>query len=338
MNKKRVAITLSVIMFMFVTLAGCNSNKDEANKQVEEKKIPVTVETVHRETLEKKIPLGGLLQPEEEVIFAAKNPAFKIMSVPVEVGNYVLSGTPLVVFDTRDIDLQLNQAQLAYDRNKQLYEINAISKFQLEQSEIGLENLKLQKENGVLTSTVNGIVSSVSAVEGQLAGGAPLVAVVNIDSLDLEVQVGEAYISELQQGSKMDVSVAAVSEKPFRGVITNIAPQVDSRTKAYPVTLNINNRNRLIKGGMYGEIEMLVEKRENILTIPQYAVLDYENKYIVYVIEDERAKMREIQLGLTLGEKAEVLQGLSEGEQLIVEGQYGVKDGSLVAPTIRGEE
>ncbi|MGI6587838.1 MAG: efflux RND transporter periplasmic adaptor subunit [Peptococcia bacterium] len=337
MTKKGLILVLAMFIILSVVSVGCQSQEEQKVVDSQVKKIPVTVENVHKGTLEKKIPLGGLLKAQEEVFIVAKSPVFKIVDVLVEVGDYVTKGTPLVIFDSRELDLQLEQAELAYERNLELYEIGAVSKFQLEQSETALENLQLQKENCSLLSTINGVVASVSAIEGQLAGSAPLVSIVDIDYLELEIQVGEAYISKLNKGARVEVSVPAVAKEDFKGVIITIPPQIDSRTKAYPVTLSLPNKKGLLKDGMYGEVRLVTERKENILVIPQYAVVEFEQKQVVFVVESDIAKMREVELGLTLGDRAEVVKGLHEGEMLIVEGQYGVKDGSPVAPLTRGE-
>ena len=136
----------------------------------------------------------------------------------------------------------------------------------------------------------------------------------------------------------MAVSVPAASEGMYTGTITSIAPQIDSRTKAYPVTLEIINESKAIKGGMYGEVKLAVDSREDVIVIPQYAILDYEQDKVVYIVENEQAVMKEITIGLTVGNEAELLSGLAVGDQLIVEGQYGVKDGSAVTATARGGE
>jgi RND family efflux transporter MFP subunit len=336
MTKKITIFILLIGIIVCLGLSGCKSKEEGETSAPQIKKIPVAVEAVAKETLEKTIPLGGLLKAQEEVFFAAKNPVLKIIEVPVKVGVPVSNGTPLVLFDARELDLQLEQAALAYERNQQLYEVGAVSKFQLEQSETVLENLQLQKENCALISTINGIVASVSAVEGQLAGGAPLVSVVDIDRLELELQVGEAYITKLKKGTQMEIGVPAAAEEPFQGVITTIPPQIDLRTKAYPVILSLANPQGILKDGMYGEVRLVTERKENVLVIPQYAVVEFEEKRVVFVVENDTAKMREVELGLTLGDRAEVVKGLREGEMLIVEGQYGVKEGSPVAPVVRG--
>ena len=336
MQNKSLKILLIALIVISLVAAGCS--KKVENMAEEAKKIPVSVETVQKRNIKKYIFLGGLLSPKEEIALASKNPSLRVIAVPVNVGDRVSVQTPLVYFDSRELDIQLNQAQLNYERNKQLLEAGAVSKQQLEQLEVALENLKLQKENMTVLSPIDGIVAAVAATEGQLAGAAPLMNVVNIDSLKLQVQVGEANISKLKRGAEMAVSVPAASGELYTGTITTIAPQIDARTKAYPVTLEIINESKVIKGGMYGEVKLAVDSREDVIVIGQYAVLDYEQNKVVYVVENEKAVLREVEVGLTIGNEAEIVSGLAAGETIIVEGQYGVKDGSAVLATARGEK
>ena len=338
MTKKSMVLVCTLIVLLCLSLTGCgNEDAEQAMVEPEVTKIPVTVEAVHKDSLEKAIPLGGLLRAQEEVFIAAKNPVFKITDVLVEVGDYVTVGTPLVSFDSRELDLQLEQAQLAQQRNLELYQIGAVSKYQLEQTENAVKNLELQKESCLVSSTIKGVVATVSAVEGQLAGGASLVSIVDIDNLELVIQVGETYINKLKKGTQMEVHVPALEDENFSGVITMIPPQINAQTKAYPVTLTLSNEKGMLKDGMYGEVRLVIERNENILVIPRYAVVDLEEKQVVYVVENDLAQMREVELGLTLGDEIEVMKGLNEGEMLVVEGQYALKDGSPVVSQTRGE-
>lgn len=337
---KIIAVVLVVIAVIAIVVFGAggllnNSEPVESTEEVD--KIPVSVETVQRDNLNKTILLGGLLAPKEEVFLAAKNPALKVLSVPVEVGDRVGAGTTVVVFDSRSLDLQLEQARSDYERNLQLFETGAVSKYQLEQLENALDNLKIQREDMVLTSPISGVVSAVGAVEGQMAGSSVLVSLVNVDELELEVQVSEANISKVQVGGEMPVYIAAASQGIYPARVVSVAPHVDARTKAYPVTLKIKNEDGLIKGGMYGEVELVVDSKEGVLVVPQYAVLEREQEKIVYTVEEGKAVEKLVEIGLTLGDEAEVVSGLKEGDLLIVEGQYGVQDGSEVIIPARGE-
>lgn len=136
----------------------------------------------------------------------------------------------------------------------------------------------------------------------------------------------------------MPVRVAAVSEEPFQAVIKTIAPRADAMTKAFPVTLTIQNSKNALKDGMYGEVELVVDRRADVIVVPQFAVIeDEEGRKVVFVVENNTAKKKVVELGLTLGDQTEVTKGLEVGEMLVVEGQYGINDGLAVTSLVRGE-
>ena len=193
------------------------------------------------------------MQPCEEVFLAAKVPSYRIADIRVGVGDPVYAGMPLLVFDSREIDLQLEQSRLNYERNKQLYEAGAVSQSQLEQLKNALDNLEIQKENAVITSPIRGLVSSVEAVNGQLAGAAPLISVVNIDKLKLLIQLGESNIAKLKKVGEMAIRIAAASEDDYTGVITALAPRLTPGRRP-TVTLEIINETGRSKAGCMGRL------------------------------------------------------------------------------------
>lgn len=335
MFKRRI---LLIFLFCSLVFTGClgSSEINEADDPVISQ-IAVSVEKIQLGSLTKKIPLGGLLKAREEVYVVAKNPIFEIKEVLAEVGDYVWQGTPLITFDSREFDLQLKQAELALKRNQELYELGAISKFQLEQTETALENLRIQKENCQLLSPINGVVAAVEAKEGQLAGNTPLMVLLDLASLELEIQVSESLINRLSKGQTLKVSVPAAGEKRFTGTVSQIPFQVDPRTKAYPVKVTLPNTQGLLKDGMYGEVQLVVEDRDEVIVIPQAAVVEYEQQEVVFVVENDLVRQCEVKLGLAHEGLVEVVEGLQVGDLLIVEGQYGVREGTVVTPLMRGE-
>jgi multidrug efflux pump subunit AcrA (membrane-fusion protein) len=118
--------------------------------------------------------------------------------------------------------------------------------------------------------------------------------------------------------------------------VISVAPQIDSVTKAYPVEIELVNEEGLIKGGMYAEVGLIVEQKNDVLRIPQNAVLKEGQDKIVFVAEADQAVLRKVETGLAIGDMVEIKAGLLGGESLIVEGQYAVREGSMLKVTPRG--
>ena len=260
-----------------------------------------------------------------------------------------------------------NQAQLndnltqlidTYEKNKALFDVGALAEAQLtsldsqikgldtqlkgldnqtKQINLQLETLRLNREKMAVTSTIDGIVSVLPVVEGQMAAASTVVAqVVNIDKLLLDVQVGETYIMGIQKGDLMEIMIPAFGEQSVTGRVRTIPPNINPQTRAYTVTIEVDNDDLAIKGGMYGEIQLVVERIHDALVIPQYAVLKMDEGLVVYIEENGIAYRRLVTLGMTLGNEAQVLSGLRVGDNVITEGQYTATDGRPVNVLNRG--
>jgi len=333
--KKTKLILGFILSLSFLALVGCSYFETGTENSTKDESIPVTVETVTKGSLKKQILLGGLLEPRSEVFISAKNPTSRILYKTVETGDLVQAGDTVIVMDGRDLDLQLEQARLAYERNLSLFEAGAVSSIALEQLKYNLDMLELQQENLILTTPISGIIAKAEAVEGQLAGSMPLVSVVDISSLRLTIQVGEANIAKIVAGQELEIAIPSV-ERKYKGRVISVAPQLDSVTKAYPVEIELVNEEGLIKGGMYAEVGLIVEQKNDVLRIPQNAVLKEGQDKIVFVAEADQAVLRKVETGLAIGDMVEIKAGLLGGESLIVEGQYAVREGSMLKVTPRG--
>ena len=239
-----------------------------------------------------------------------------------------------------------------YERNKLLFQAGAIAETQLislesqvtglqgqlsglrsqvRQIDLQLQSLRLNRERMAVTSTIDGIVSMLPVVEGQMAMASTMVAmVVNIETLLLDVQVSENFIMGVNQGDELEVYIPSFSDQPVTGRVRTVPPNINPQTRAFSVTIEVDNCEKLIKGGMYAETHLVVERVENTVVIPQHAILRLEYGTTVFVEEDGVARMRPVTVGLTLGREAQILEGLREGEYVIVEGQFAATEGRRI--------
>ena len=337
---------LTGALLLGLTACGADEAVEGTAAPVEEETAAaVSVTAVERRDLARTITLGGLLSPQDEVTVMGGGTGSKILNINVAVGDPVRKGQSLMNQDMKDLEIQentllLNKSQLedTYAKSLALYEAGALAESeitslenQLEQLDLQLETIALNREKMQVTAPISGIVGSLPVVEGQMAAASTMVAtIVNIDKLLLDVSVGESYIMGVHQGDELEVLIPAYSAEPVTGRVKTVPPTVNPQTRAYSVTVEIDNPDHSIKGGMYGEIQLTVEKKENTLAIPQKAILEIDGTPSAFIVEDGRAVLRQVETGLTLGDTAEVLSGLAEGEQVVVEGQYTLSDGSLV--------
>lgn len=158
----------------------------------------------------------------------------------------------------------------------------------------------------------------------------PVVNIAYMNKVKIVVNVGEKDIAKLRKGEKVRVYVDAYPQESFLGKVVKVAPAVDPRSRKLEVELEIDNKDHRLKPGMFAEVEIIYNEHSNVLVVPRIAVLEKEGKAIVFTVESNLAKLKVVRTGISDEEKIEIIEGLTEGENVIVEGNYGLSDGARV--------
>jgi len=158
----------------------------------------------------------------------------------------------------------------------------------------------------------------------------PVLNIAYMDKVKIVVNVGEKDISKLRKGEKVRVSVDAYPGESFLGRVMRVAPAVDPRSRKVKVELEIENKDHRLKPGMFADVEIIYNEHKNVLVVPRIAVLERGGRKILFTVEDDRAKLREVTTGVSDEEKIEIVEGLTERESVVIEGNYGLTDGAKV--------
>ena len=158
----------------------------------------------------------------------------------------------------------------------------------------------------------------------------PVLNIAYMDKVKIVVNVGEKDIAKLRKGEKVRASVDAYPEESFLGQVVKVAPAVDPRSRKLKVELEIENKDHRLKPGMFADVEIIYNEHSNVLVVPRIAVLEKEGRTILFTVEDDRARLREVKTGISDEEKIEIVEGVTEGERVVIEGNYGLTDGAKV--------
>ena len=338
--------------------------------------VPVEVESVKKDAIGNEISLNGKVFANEEVMVIPQMPG-TVVSKNANLGDYVRKGDVLFVLKQDDILRSIEQASnsleiakiqyettreryldalLTLERTKALYEAGAVSKTQLEQAEMAASDKSLQTaeiqvrqaekavdqarsalDNTLVIAPISGVISSLSAIEGQLVSSAqPVATIIDIDKVSLQFDVAENMINRLYIGQEVTVDIPYSLEGELKGKIDFISTAADARTQLYKVKVNITNKENKIKPGMSGSIKFNIESRQDVLVVRSRAIIDSQGEKLVYVVEDEKAVQKEVVLGLDTGLYIEAKEGLKEGDLVIIKGQQYVVEGQSVK-VVRGE-
>ena len=340
-KKKIILIVILVIVAIgaYRIVSGRLADKTIAASDV----VNIKVQTVELTTLENTSPLTGRLKPAEEVTILPKA-AGEVTSVSASLGDKVSKGTVLFEIDKTQIATTYNQAKANYNdaatdlsRISELYKEGAVSLQQYEQAQTAYTVAKATYtsasdglSNCVVTSPIDGYVTSINVVTGSMASqSAPAATIANIDQLEIETSVSETMINKIKVEDKVKVKVESASDEPFTGTITALSPAPATGTLTYPMKVTLDNTTSEVKPGMFAEVIITSDKTENVIAIPSNAVLIKSGKTVVAEIENgKKIAFKEVVIGVDNGEMAEIKSGIKVGDTVVIEGQYYLEENS----------
>ncbi len=153
-----------------------------------------------------------------------------------------------------------------------------------------------------------------------------------VDPQRASFQVPERYSGRIGNGQVVVFKVAAVDQE-FTGIVDFVNPVVQLPSRTITVKARVPNPDRRLKPGMFIEASIATEIRPQAIVIPEDAVLTVEGSTYVWVIADDRASRRNVQLGVRTPGWVEVLSGLDEGEKTVVGGVQLLFEGASVQET-----
>jgi len=308
--------------------------------------IPVEAVTVKQEALVRSIVAVGSLLANEQVTL---QPEFegKVVTIHFKEGQKVNKGDLLVTLDDSIYKAELNQADARLKLSKaNTKRINALRKKGLsneQEQDQAVSELGVNRASRVLARTrlekmaihapFDGTIGLRSISEGDyLTSGQDIVTLINSNPIKLEFRIPEVYLSEVAIGQKVDVHVDAFRGETFFGEVYAIAPEVDVNGRSFMVRAQIPNNDGQLVPGLFAQVELVLERKENALLIPEAALMPAGDKQYVFRIEDGKAVRTEVSLGMRQGDFVEVISGLQPGAQLVTAGQMKIMDGSKVQP------
>ena len=350
--KKLTRIIIAVlIMAGLVAMIGFTLNKNKKHNDaktavVAEKNSSVAVkaETVARQSLVLDFVANGKFSPGQEIEFSAETSG-RVISVLVDEGSYVKKGQTLAVIKTDNLNIDVQNAEEVYQnalKDKQRYEnafrTGGVTQQQLDQAILSLKNAEarlkqahVKVNDANIRASINGIVNKRMIEPGSvLAPGTKLFEIVDVSSLTLDIAVDESQVANLKVGDDVEVKASVIPDKTFKGKIEFIAAKADQNLN-FPVKIKvINNQSSSLKAGMYGNAYFSFPLKEPATLIARSAFVGGVSSNQVFVAENNTARLRKVIAGRIIGDKVEILEGLKEGEKVIVSGQINLSEGSFI--------
>lgn len=339
-----------IVLFVIGVIAGILFlNKSRREKDVQKTSvlsvIPVTVGEVTKEKLEDKLVLIGTVSPYNEVTVASETQG-KIVGVYFNIGDKVGAGKVLVKVDdeiksatVENAKANFEKAKKDLERYEELYKQGSITEVQLENARLAYTQTESQYiiasrqlSDTRIIAPFSGVITAKMIERGTVVSNAtPIATLVNIATVKVKVNVPEKDVFKLKVGDVADITTDIYPEEKFSGKIININSKGDEM-HTFPIEIELRNSTvNPLKAGMFVNVNFgTVEKGETVV-IPRSALVGSVKNPQVYIVENNIARLRDIIIGVNVGEKLEVLNGLTTGELVVINGQINLQDSTSVS-------
>lgn len=321
--------------------------------------VAADIYTVREGTLSRTLPLTGSLTPLNAAVVKAKV-AGELLEVTVREGQAVKSGQVLARIDqtevqarvaARQADIEAARAQLQWaDKNrttqKALLDKGFISQnaFDNVQSNFDVAAARLRAAEAdhvaakktladtVLVAPISGVVSERHVQPGERAAlDAKIVSIVDLARLELGASVPASAIAQVKIGQPVAFRIDGYGTRSFQGRIERMNPATSAGSRSIGVYAVIANEDGVLRGGMFAQGELTLERVDNALLVPSSAVREEVGQTFVYAIENGVLRRKPVKAGAAdVRGNVQVLSGLAAGDRIVRSNLGQLRDASPV--------
>lgn len=327
-------------------LVGCDlKKKDDAavqkattieEIQAEKGKPAYTVKATTAEITDVR-KFSGSIEGMQQT-FAISKMSDPLAKIYVQVGSSVKKDQVLAEYVFTGDNTQYQQAQeqvailqKATERMRELHAKGGISQQDMDTQEMQLKVAKMNLETARRATKIlapsSGIVTEMNFKVGQVPGQNPFCTIAKLDQVILKLSITSKDIGYIKKGATATVDVAG---EKIQGKVTLIPLAANPQTRFFPVEITFNNKNKKLLPGMYVTAELEARKVKGII-VPIEAIVYRNGVNTVWTVtKDGKAKRKVVQVGVQTKTEVQILDGLEEGDEVMVTGQFRMNDGDKV--------
>jgi ABC exporter DevB family membrane fusion protein len=203
---------------------------------------------------------------------------------------------------------------------------------QVRQAQSALELVQSQLDNTIVKAPISGKITSVTAKTGEMVSSAvPLLVIVDTSELYLATGISEKDVGSVYVGQEAEVYIDAFPQKSFPGEATYKGVMIDPASKTMDIKIKITNYGDTeIPPGVFARANITTRKKTDTLLVPSSALVRKRDGEYVFVIEENVAKQRMVVTGIGQENQVEILQGLEQGDQIVISGNLTLQDGDTI--------
>lgn len=310
--------------------------------------MPVEVAAAFTDTVVDAISSTGQIEAVQSIELRPDVEG-RITAILIREGAYVARGTGLFRIDDAELRAQADRARadrdLArqnLDRTRDLLAQNASSPAELERAEAAYRSanaslalLEVRVNRSTVRAPFAGVMGQRFVSLGDyVTTSSRLASLQTVDPERAVLTVPERYAAALKRGQKVNFRVAALPGREFTGTVDFVDPVVAMPGRTITVKALVPNRDRSLQAGMFIEARLATATRPSAVVIPEDAVLPLQGSTFVWVVKDNKASRRQVELGVRTPGFVEAKTAINAGDMVVVGGQERLQDGAPVNPKV----
>ena len=350
------AVTVLAILVIIGAWHRISQRHDQENFAQRTTQLEVNVATAQRDSKPKELILPGTFQAFNQTTIFPRSNGY-VESWKVDIGDYVQAGQLLAEIATPEVDQQLAQARaqeeiakLTADRWRDLLDKKVVSKQEYDQDEKAYEAAKANLQQ---LEKIQGFQQIVAPFAGKIAArnidvgtlvtagtgnsGTPLFSLVQSDVLRVYVFAPQENAPSIHEGLEAKIVLQEYPGQEFDGKVTRTAGALDPQSRTMQVEVQVPNQQGKLYAGMYGQVKFLLPDDNAPIVVPADAfVFRAQGPQVVTVTNDNRIHWQKISVGRDFGTQLEVLNGLKENTEVVMNPTDDLRDGIEVQ--VKGDE
>ena len=230
----------------------------------------------------------------------------------------------------------LDMAQKSYDTSngKSIPELKGLAEKQLNQSQVVYDIAASNLNKLTLTAPTDGIITTKNFNVNEMANQQkPAFVISSPNALQVDLMVTQYDLSKFTAGQEVDVTM---DNKAAKGIVRYVPTVVNTTTSLYDVEILVDNSQGSFKAGMSADIQVSIEKKDQVITVPKKAIFEEDGKKYVYIANsDNKAVKTEVSTGIVTSTTMEIKSGISKDDTVIIGGLNLISDGTYIFPVAK---
>lgn len=334
-------LNASLAALLVLLFSACSENT--APQQAEIQAVPVVTDQVARQQISDRIEAVGTTRANESIELTARV-SNVVTHIGFEEGAIVEKGQVLVELESSEARANLAAARAdlleirsQLQRTEELIRSRAVSQSQLDQqrAQVQAAEARVNAAESVLRDhTLRAPFAGRTGLRRVSVGalvspGETVTTLDDISQMKLDFAVPETFLATLSAGLPVNARSVAYPDETFEGTVQTVGSRIDPVTRTVTVRAILSNEEGRLRPGMFMTVVLEKNPREAIM-VPEIALVPEGERKYVFVLQDDEAVQREVEIGTRQRGAVEITSGLEPGEEIVVEGTQSLRNGSEV--------